>query len=91
MSGAAATHGPLRVLYVEDDPALRGILSAILTSRKDIEVVATAASPREALSQAQSVDFDVALLDLALGEDDMSGMELGKALRAQRPTIGVVI
>ena len=81
---------PLRVLYVEDDPALRGILSAILTNRMDLQVVATAASPNEALAAA-SVDFDVALLDLALGDDDMSGIELGMALRAQRPHIGVVI
>ena len=91
MPGSTTSNGPLRVLYVEDDPALRGILSAILTSRKDIEVVATAASPTEALTQARGVDFDVALLDLALGDDAMSGMELGKALRAQRPKIGVVI
>lgn len=81
---------PLRVLYVEDDPALRGILSAILTNRMDLQVVATAASPTEALAAA-SVDFDVALLDLALGDDDMSGIELGMALRAQHPHIGVVI
>ena len=82
---------PLRVLYVEDDPALRGILSAILTSRKDLEVVATAASPTEALAEAERVEFDVALLDLALGDDDMSGIELGMALRERRPEIGVVI
>lgn len=82
---------PLRVLYVEDDPALRGILSAILTSRKDLQVVATAGSPREALESSATVDFDVALLDLALGDDDMSGIELGMTLRDERPDIGVVI
>lgn len=59
----------LRVLYVEDDPALRGILTAILGSRKDLEMVVTAGSPAEALASAESTDFDVALLDLSLGED----------------------
>ena len=87
----ASVVDPLRVLYVEDDPALRGILSAILTSRKDLQVVATAGSPTEALAEARAVDFDVALLDLALGDDDMSGIELGMALREQWPQIGVVI
>ena len=82
---------PLRVLYVEDDPALRGILSAILTGRKDLQVVATAASPTEALAESIGVEFDVALLDLALGDDDMSGIELGMALREQRSEIDVVI
>lgn len=79
------------MLYVEDDPALRGILSAILTSRKDLHVVATAGSPKEALTSCAEADFDVALLDLALGDDDMSGIELGMALREERPHIGVVI
>ena len=79
------------MLYVEDDPALRGILSAILTNRKDLQVVATAGSPKEALTVCAEVDFDVALLDLALGDDDMSGIELGMTLREERPHIGVVI
>jgi len=81
----------LRVLYVEDDPALRGILTAILGSRRDLEIVVTAGSPAEALVSAESTDFDVALLDLSLGEDNLSGIELGIALREQRPGIGVVI
>lgn len=82
---------PLRVLYVEDDPALRGILTAILGSRRDLDVVATAGSPREALILGGETTFDVALLDLSLGDDAMSGIDLGVALRTQRPEIGVVI
>lgn len=82
---------PLRVLYVEDDPALRGILTAILGSRRDLDVVATAGSPREALILGGETAFDVALLDLSLGDDAMSGIDLGVALRTQRPEIGVVI
>lgn len=81
----------LRVLYVEDDPALRGILTAILSSRRDLEVVVTAGSPAEALAAAQDAAFDVALLDLSLGDDAMSGIELGIALRAKWPDVGVVI
>lgn len=81
----------LRVLYVEDDPALRGILSAILGGRRDLDVVATAGSPAEALAQADTTAFDVALLDLSLGDDNMSGIELGMALRDRWPEVGVVI
>ena len=40
-AGPAAGASVLRVLYVEDDPALRGILSAILGSRRDLEIVVT--------------------------------------------------
>ena len=93
MSPAASpgSDAALRVLYVEDDPALRGILTAILGSRRDLEIVVTAGSPAEALASAESTDYDVALLDLSLGEDNLSGIELGIALREQRPGIGVVI
>lgn len=91
MPGSTTSGVPLRVLYVEDDPALRGILTVILGSRNDLEIVATASSPSEALSAADGLSFDVALLDLALGDDDMSGIELGMALREQRADLGVVI
>jgi len=92
-----ATAGPaegasvLRVLYVEDDPALRGILSAILGSRRDLEIVVTAGSPDEALTAVEETAFDVALLDLSLGDDSMSGIELGIALRERWPAVGIVI
>lgn len=82
---------PLRVLYVEDDPALRGILTAILGGRQDLEIVATAGTPSDALAIVEEVDIDVALLDLSLGEDAMSGIELGLALRERWPSVGIVI
>jgi DNA-binding NarL/FixJ family response regulator len=81
----------LRVLYVEDDPALRGILSAILGSRKDLKIVVSAGSPDEALAAVEETAFDVALLDLSLGDDLMSGIELGIALREKWPHVGVVM
>ncbi|MFM1964643.1 MAG: hypothetical protein RL134_368 [Actinomycetota bacterium] len=90
-AGSPASAPALRVLYVEDDPALRGILTAILGSRRDLEVVVTAGSPAEALAAAEAAAFDVALLDLSLGDDAMSGIELGIALRAKWPDVGVVI
>jgi DNA-binding NarL/FixJ family response regulator len=90
-AGPAAGASVLRVLYVEDDPALRGILSAILGSRRDLEIVVTAGSPDEALTAVEGTAFDVALLDLSLGDDSMSGIELGIALRERWPAVGIVI
>ena len=40
-AGPAPGASVLRVLYVEDDPGLRGILTAILGSRRDLEIVVT--------------------------------------------------
>lgn len=34
---------------------------------------------------------DVALLDLALGRDTLTGMDLGMAMRNPNPNIGIVI
>lgn len=81
----------LRVLYVEDDPALRGILSTILQGRRDIEVVAAVGDSRAALTAAQEQSVDVALLDLALGRDDMTGIEVGMQLRREHPAMGIVM
>lgn len=85
------TPTPLRVLYVEDDPALRGILSTLLKSRGDLNVIAAVDNSSDALKVAESEEFDVALLDLALSEDDLTGIELGLALRRLKPHIGVVL
>lgn len=81
----------LRVLYVEDDPALRGILSTLLRMRRDIEVIAAVGTSAEALAVAEEQPFDVALLDLALGQDDLTGIELGIAIRRLRPAVGIVM
>ncbi len=81
----------LRVLYVEDDPALRGILSMILGSRPELSIIAAVGSSQEAIAVAKMAPIDVALLDLALSEGDISGIELGIALRREFPTMGIVM
>jgi len=81
---------PTRVLYVEDDPALRGIVSAALLNEPTLEVAATVASAQEAISKASSLRFDVALLDLSLGSESINGLELGIQLRNISPEIGIV-
>lgn len=80
-----------RVLYVENDPALRGILSKALIEHPDIAVIDPVGSAAEALEAARRQHYDVALLDLALGSGMMNGLELGLALRKVTPDIGVVI
>jgi DNA-binding NarL/FixJ family response regulator len=82
---------PTRVLYVEDDPALRGIISSALHKEETLDVLATVASAQEAIAQASSVRFDVALLDLSLGHESINGLELGIQLRNVSSEIGIVI
>lgn len=82
---------PTRVLYVENDPALRGILARGLAQCDELELVAAVGSAEEALAQARHAHVDVALLDLALGSGSMNGMELGIALRSVIADVGIVI
>lgn len=90
-----------RVIYVEDDPALRGILTNLLRHRSELEIVGAFGTSSEALECAQEEPIDAALLDLNLGADALNGIELGIQLRAapagnappadQVPRPGVVI
>lgn len=82
---------PSRVLYVENDPALRGIMTRALSASPEIELTLSTGDAGEALGSAQAVQADVALLDLALGADQLNGIDLGLALRESNPDLGIVI
>jgi two-component system, NarL family, response regulator DesR len=81
----------LRVLYVEDDPALRGILTAILDARAGVEIVGSVGNSADALALAETTPIDVALLDLHLGSNDLTGIEVGAAIRRLHPNAGIVL
>ena len=91
MNKSASYLSKPRVIYVENDPALRGILSAQLKARQEVEFVEAFSSSEEALSFSHPKQIDVALLDLALGQDSLNGAELAMLLRAKNPHIGIVI
>ena len=82
---------PTRVLYVENDPALRGILAYALNQHPGLDLRAAVGDAQAALAVARAEAFDVALLDLALGGGSMNGHELGIALREVIDDIGIVI
>lgn len=78
-----------RVIYVEDDPALRGVVASLLGARPELELFKVGASSLDFAEPAPAAD--VALLDLALGQDSLTGIELGLLLRQQQSNLGVVI
>lgn len=79
------------VLYVEDDPTLRGILTDMLRTSAELEVVGSVATSAEALEITREHHIDVALLDLALGDGELTGIELGIRIRELRPDTGIVL
>lgn len=80
-----------RVVYVENDPALRGILSRDLGRAPGLVLLLSTGSAAEALASPHIAKADVALLDLALGVGELNGIDLGIAIRARNPDIGIVV
>ncbi|MFG3004716.1 response regulator [Streptomyces calvus] len=61
---------PLRVVVADDNPVVRAGLTALLTGREDITVVAEAADGREACEAARDHRPDVVLLDVRMPQVD---------------------
>ena len=76
-----------RILVVEDEAFIRGLVQEILV-RGGFEVRA-AASAREALEAADGFDPDAAILDIDLGSGP-TGLDICDALRVQFPHMAVV-
>ena len=82
-SGAA----PLRVLVVDDEPAITRFLRAGLTSQG--YVVAEAAEGRAALDAVRRAAADLIVLDLGL--PDIDGLEVIKQARASGSAVPIIV
>lgn len=80
-----------RVMYVENDHALRQFLHQSLSKHSEIEIIGSFAGSDEALDRALVRKADVALLDFGLETNGLNGIELGIALRTINEYIGIVI
>jgi len=68
-----------RVLLVDDHPLFRRGVAELIGAEDDIEVVGEAASADEGISAAASLDPDLILMDLNMG--DGSGLEALKTIK----------
>jgi DNA-binding NarL/FixJ family response regulator len=80
---------PIRVLIVDDHPAIREGLQRMLTSDPGIVVVGGCASGEEAINQVQEAKPDMVLMDIRL--PGMSGIETVRQIRVHHPTMNVVM
>lgn len=82
---------PTRVLYVENDSALRRILGEMLAQSSNLQLVGSFSNADEVLDRALVRGADVALVDFSLDQNGLNGIELGIALRNINEHIGIVI
>jgi len=79
----------IRVLIADDFPLVREGIATALGQDSAIEVVALAATGREALELAEELEPDVLILDLRM--PDMGGLEVLDRLRESRPNVRVLV
>jgi two-component system response regulator DesR len=80
-----------RLLYIENDSALRRILGEMLSQSKELELIGSFSNSDEVLNRTLVRKADVALIDFALDQNGLNGIELGIALRNINEYIGIVI
>jgi DNA-binding NarL/FixJ family response regulator len=79
----------IRVLSVDDHALVREGIAALLTHQPDIELVAEAASGREAIELFRKHRPDVTLMDLQM--PDMSGVDAISAIRSEDESARIIV
>ena len=79
------------MLYVENDSALRRMLGEMLSQTTELEILGSYAKSDDVLNRNLVRKADVALIDFALDQNGLNGIELGIALRNINEYIGIVI
>ena len=81
--------GRIKVIVVDDHPAIREALIHTISTKIDLELCGQAGSAEEAFDLAKSADVDVAVIDISL--QDAYGLDLVDSLRTQYPDLQVVV
>lgn len=76
-----------KILVVDDDPAIRRVIARLLKNHR----VVAAANASEGLAAARAERFDLALVDVHLGEAEEDGYALCRSLRAHNPHTEVIL
>ena len=84
-----STIGPIRVVAIDDHPAVRDAIADAVGAQPDMDLVGLAGSADEAFDLIRNARPDVAVVDISLG--DAHGLDLVQNLRAEVETLEVVV
>ena len=79
----------IRVLLVDDHTLVREGLKQLLTATTDLRVADEACNGEEALALVKVNDYDLAVLDMSM--PGLSGIELIKRLRLEKPRLRLLV
>jgi DNA-binding NarL/FixJ family response regulator len=84
------TTAPLiRILSADDHPLLRSGIGALIATQPDMQLVAEAATGREAVQLHRELNPDVTLMDLQM--PDMSGLDAIIAIKSEAPSARIIV
>jgi DNA-binding NarL/FixJ family response regulator len=79
----------IKIFVVDDHPIVREGVKGILSGIPDMVVAGEAAEANQALSQTCKGDYDLVLLDVSM--PGVSGLEVLKQLKSERPDLPVLM
>jgi DNA-binding NarL/FixJ family response regulator len=79
----------IKVLLVDDHAIARNGVKLMLQPENDIQIAGEADSTRRTLSLIHANEFDVALIDISLREEN--GLELLRILRTEKPGLKILM
>lgn len=78
----------MKVLIVDDEPAMLFAMERMLSTMQDVELVGSFQQAEEALDFVRNGHVDLAFLDIKIAKDD--GLELARRLRSLRAGLDIV-
>jgi DNA-binding NarL/FixJ family response regulator len=79
----------IRILSADDHPLLRSGIGALIATQPDMQLIAEAATGREAVQLHRELNPDVTLMDLQM--PDMSGLDAIIAIKSEAPAARIIV